>query len=212
MTKHSKVVYEINKVQASGMRVVAGAFRATPIRELETETFTAPLDIYCNERRARHIRRTYASPVGTFIQEQCRMISSRLQRRGSRKIIPQIVPVIQEKLDWAQERERALGTDSRKAILQEWRTKWQSGQRRSRWCSRASAEEPSASRLLLHQQLKKAESAILVQARTGRIGLAHFLSKAHVPGFEAPTCSCERGDETAEHLLLHCQLESERPM
>src|SRR6201999_2429042 len=78
ITKHGKVIQAISKVQASGMRVVAGAFRATPIRELEPETFTPPLDVYCSELRARHIRRTYSSPVGMFIKEQCRMISSRL--------------------------------------------------------------------------------------------------------------------------------------
>ena len=69
---------------------------------------------------------------------------------------------------------------------------------------------PSASRLKLHKQLKKAESSVLVQARTGRIGLAHFLNKARVPGYETPACRCGLGDETAEHILLHCQLETER--
>ena len=43
-----------------------------------------------------------------------------------------------------------------------------------------------------------------VQARTGRIGLAHFLNKARVPGYETAACRCGLGDETAEHLLLHC--------
>ena len=138
------------------------------------------------------------------------MISSRLQRRGSQRITLQVVPVIQEKLDWAFRRERTLGTDSRKAMLQEWHGKWYSGQRRSRWCSLASTEAPSASRLKLHKQLKKAESSVLVQARTGRIGLAHFLNKARVPGYETLACKCGLGDETAEHLLLHCQLETER--
>jgi hypothetical protein len=209
-TKHGKVIQAISKVQASGMRIVAGAFRATPIRELEAETFIPPLDIYCSELRARHIRRTYSSPVGTFIKEQCRMISSRLRRRGPRRIVPQVVPVIQDKLNWALTRERTFGTDSKKAILQDWHEKWHSGQRRSRWRSLASTEVPSASRLKLHNQLKKAESSVLVQARTGRIGLAHFLNKARVPGYETPACSCGLGDETAEHLLLHCQMESER--
>ena len=60
---------------------------------------------------------------------------------------------------------------------------------------------PSVSRLKLHNQLKKAESSVLVQARTGRIGLAHFLNKARVPGYETPACRCGLGDETAEHLL-----------
>ena len=192
------------------MRIVAGAFRATPIRELEAETFIPPLDIYCSELRARHIRRTYSSPVGTFIKEQCRMISSRLRRRGPRRIVLQVVPVIQDKLDWALRRERTLGTDSKKAILQDWHKKWHSRQLRSRWRSLASTEVPSASRLKLHKQLKKAESSVLVQARTGRIGLAHFLNKARVPGYETPACRCGLGDETAEHLLLYCQMETER--
>jgi hypothetical protein len=78
------------------------------------------------------------------------------------------------------------------------------------WRSLASTEVPSASRLKLHKHLKKAESSVLVQARTGRISLAHFLNKARVPGYETPACRCGLGDETAEHLLLHCQLETER--
>ena len=34
------------------MRVVSGAYRATPIRELEAETYIPLLDIYYTERRA----------------------------------------------------------------------------------------------------------------------------------------------------------------
>jgi hypothetical protein len=181
--------------------------------ELESETFTPPLDIYCSELRARHIRRTYASDVGDYIKGQCRMIASRLRRRDPRRRpVPQIVPVIQEKISWAEERERAFGGEGKKAVLIEWRQRWEqeNRQRRRRWCSIAATEEPSAGRLKLHDHLRKAESSVLVQARTGRIGLAHFLNKARVPGFPAPGCECEQGDETAEHVLLHCRLESER--
>ena len=74
----------------------------------------------------------------------------------------------------------------------------------------ASTEAPSTSRLKLHEQLKKAKSSVLVQARTGRIGLAHFLCKARVPGYKTPAYRCGLGDKTAEHLLLHCRLETER--
>ena len=71
-------------------------------------------------------------------------------------------------------------------------------------------EELGASRLKLYEHLKKAESSVLVQARTGRIGLAHFLNKANVPGFIEPMCRCREGIETAEHILLYCRLETER--
>jgi hypothetical protein len=153
----------------------------------------------------------YSSPVGTFIQEQCRVVRGRLLRRSiTRTSIPPVVPVIQEKLEWARKREASLGTDSRKAALQEWKERWRATRPRNRWRSSASQAEPSASRLKLHSQLKKAESSILVQARTGRIGLAHFLAKARVPGYESPTCRCGAEQETAEHTLLHCEIERER--
>jgi hypothetical protein len=77
------VVQAIQKVQNKGLRAVAGAYRATPIRELEKEVLVPPIDIYCSELRARHIRRTYSSPAGEFIQEQCKMIRGRLRRRRS---------------------------------------------------------------------------------------------------------------------------------
>ena len=55
--KHSKVVQAVSKVQASGMRIVAGAFRATPIRELEAETLS------------RHSTSTVVScELGTFAE------------------------------------------------------------------------------------------------------------------------------------------------
>ncbi|PQE15358.1 reverse transcriptase protein [Rutstroemia sp. NJR-2017a WRK4] len=56
--------------------------------------------------------------------------------------------------------------------------------------------------LKLYRQLKKAESAILIQMRTGRIGLAHFLSTAKVPDFPTKQCQCWHGWETPRHVLL----------
>jgi hypothetical protein len=168
------------------MRLVSGAYRATPIRELETETHIPPVDIYCKELRARRIRKIYSSPVGTYIQEQCRMISSRLQRRNpQRTTTPAIVPVIQAKLDWASAREVSLRAQGKRAIAQEWGARWRLGNKRG-WFSLAASKEPSGERLKLHSRLKKAESAVLVQARTGRIGLASFLNKIRVPGVDSP--------------------------
>jgi hypothetical protein len=51
---------------------------------------------------------------------------------------------------------------------------------------------------------------MLVQLRTGRTGLRHFLSKAQVPGYQSEQCSCGTGPETPRHILLHCPHEAER--
>jgi hypothetical protein len=69
---------------------------------------------------------------------------------------------------------------------------------------------PDSTILRLHKDLQKAESTMLVQLRTGRTGLRHFLSKARVPGYESEECSCGTGPETPRHILLHCPHETER--
>jgi hypothetical protein len=66
------------------------------------------------------------------------------------------------------------------------------------------ARQAGQSCLKLYSQLKKAESSVLFQARTGRIGFRRFLAFVRVPGVESDECLCEKGKETAEHVLLHC--------
>ena len=51
---------------------------------------------------------------------------------------------------------------------------------------------------------------MLVQMRTSRTGLAHFLHKAKVLGYNLEQCSCNTGAETPRHVLMHCPLEAER--
>jgi len=69
---------------------------------------------------------------------------------------------------------------------------------------------PSRRTVKLHAQLQKAESSIITQIRTGRIGLAAFLNKARVPGFPSPVCPCGQARETAEHVIAHCNRFAER--
>ena len=58
--------------------------------------------------------------------------------------------------------------------------------------------------LRVHSCLTKAESSLLVQARTGAIGLRDFLFKIGVRGFATPYCDCGTGRETVEHLVVWC--------
>jgi hypothetical protein len=51
---------------------------------------------------------------------------------------------------------------------------------------------------------------MLVQLRTGRTRLKHFLSKAWVPDYESERCSCGAGPETPKYVLLHYPNEAER--
>ena len=62
----------------------------------------------------------------------------------------------------------------------------------------------------LHKGLHKAESALLVQARTKKIGLAEFLYAQGVPGIDTAMCRCRAGHETPQHMALFCAEEAGR--
>ena len=66
-------------------------------------------------------------------------------------------------------------------------------------------EDPRPTKLVLalYKDLRKAESSILVQARTKHIGLAKFLKSRNVPGVVTSCCCCQGGDKTARHLALY---------
>jgi hypothetical protein len=51
-------------IQNKYLRVVAGAYRATPIRTLEVETHVPPIDLYLDSRLAAFQNRLASSGVG----------------------------------------------------------------------------------------------------------------------------------------------------
>jgi hypothetical protein len=69
---------------------------------------------------------------------------------------------------------------------------------------------PDEKILALHEDLKKAESSMLVQIRTEKTGLADFLHRIKVPGWETGQCECGAGLETARHVIRWCTLETDR--
>jgi hypothetical protein len=116
------------------------------------------------------------------------------------------VSVTQGKIEWARQREQEYSCQSRKAVLIKWRERWHKKQgHKASWPeSIAALDQPSQSCLKLYSQLKKAENSALFQARTRRIGLRRFLAFVRVPEIESKECLCEKGKETAKHVLLHC--------
>jgi hypothetical protein len=57
---------------------------------------------------------------------------------------------------------------------------------------------PEKAVLKLHSGLRKAESSALIQLRTGRVGLAHFLHKARVPSYETGMCRCGQAEVSGQ--------------
>lgn len=63
------------------------------------------------------------------------------------------------------------------------------------------AQIPHKDNLNKYRGLTKAESAILLQARTGKIGLRRYLHR--IGATNSPKCECD-GIENVQHVLLQC--------
>jgi len=105
-------------------------------------------------------------------------------------------------------------------VIQEWRNRFlasQKGRSLADIQGRAllEAEEPKEAQKALrkylrrHRKLRKEESSLLIQARTGRIGLRKFLFQRRVPSTATPYCECGEEEETVRHVLNGCIINPE---
>jgi ribonuclease HI len=70
-------------------------------------------------------------------------------------------------------------------------------------------EVPTKKVLQYWTGLRKATTSIMIQLRTGRVGLAAYLAK--INRADTPRCACDLGNQTIDHVLLECpQYQEER--
>ena len=92
------LVGKLAKHQNKGLRKVLGAFRATPIRQLETEAYVPPLDLWLNSRAARFQARLERTGLARQIRDACTSIRIRLRtRRQRQRLIPETPGVVQKR-------------------------------------------------------------------------------------------------------------------
>src|SRR5213078_2306265 len=72
-------------VQNKCLRIVSGAYRATPVSVLETETFTPPLDLHLHARLARFWLRHKQSGMQNLVTAACTLIKQKLRGRRPRR-------------------------------------------------------------------------------------------------------------------------------
>ena len=72
-------------VQNKCLRIVSGAYRATPTSVLETETFTPPLDLYLDARLAQFRFRHKESDMEDLVKDACLKVRNKLRRRRRRQ-------------------------------------------------------------------------------------------------------------------------------
>ncbi|KAF4248432.1 hypothetical protein CNMCM8980_005985 [Aspergillus fumigatiaffinis] len=65
---------------------------------------------------------------------------------------------------------------------------------------------PTKKVLRVHQGLHRALSTAIIQLRTGKIGLRHYLYQRGVPNIPDADCQCGKATQTVQHVLLACPL------
>ncbi len=252
---------KLSPLQNSCLRAISGAFRATPIRNLEAEVGVPPLGIYLDSLQARFRLRLEESEVQEVIREAVESMRQTLgglegersrgrrprrrnqrasrdgdegegmggmgegdrngqdeqeeeqRRRNATQGPPLQQPPInhQNRLSWAHawlppnnpRRPTTLQTRAKLRLQQAWLQQWQASAPHP--ANPTSIEAPPGTDVLvLHQHLRKPESSLAVQLRTGKNGFNAFLYQARVPTVPSPLCSCGRGSQTAKHILIHC--------
>jgi hypothetical protein len=208
------IARKLATTQSQCLRVVAGAYRATPVRFLEAETATPPLDLYLNKWVADFERRLERTGKGELIQAVCNRVATRLQhcRQRRRRVAAETLPRPSLEFGtgrtaWAQ----VWTEDStpEEILWVHWKRRWTRNTGESpdsRWDA-APAARPlfSYDALKKHRHLHKHESSLLTQIRTGKVGLRAFLFERKVPNVATPRCLCGEAPETAAHLVLDCR-------
>lgn len=84
--------------------------------------------------------------------------------------------------------------------------KWDDDRHREVWGRTLYKIAPTPSRkvLHLHDKLPKWISSLMVQMRTGKIGLKKILYVRKVPDVDDTECKCGEGEETVRHVLTEC--------
>jgi hypothetical protein len=83
--KAQRMAAKLEHIQNKCLRIVAGAYRTTPICSLETETFTLPIDLYLDSRLATFQKRLENSEVSQVIGNTYNWIKARIKSRRGHK-------------------------------------------------------------------------------------------------------------------------------
>ena len=192
------------------LRLIGGAFKATPSFLLESELFLLPLDLYFKFHTACFLSSIQNSPLKYFLDSIFSTISSytsllKKPLKESSNISPKW------KFTWLSQittNQASSKKELQKLFTKEWEDQWEEKKRRSYPGWQTFCQKPHKNNLKLYKKLQKAEASLLLQIRTGRIGLASFLFRAGVPDFPTPLCVCGQAEETAKHITSSCSFYS----
>ena len=118
--------------QSNCLQVVAGAYRATPVRSLETEAWVPPLDIYLNKRVVDFEAWLECTGKGALLQAVRNKVANAIHHRRMRQgaTRPPLAASLAEgsseaRAAWATRWLQGLTADE--ALKRDWQERWQGG-------------------------------------------------------------------------------------
>lgn len=207
---------KLEPIHRQCLRIISGGFRATPMHALETNTNVPPLDLILTARTVAYRLAAEDSDLDVALQGHClRAHLSLSDTARPRHTWNQLEPLVRHPKPLPREWFRnwigpepangSLGTRARikQATQTHWLQRWtlQTAQYPPNYRS-----PPGKQAIQAHQHLRKAQSSLLTQIRTGKIGLARFLYNQRVPGHTNPACLCGAPKQTPAHVTLFCSL------
>lgn len=96
----------------------------------------------------------------------------------------------------------AAKRDIRQRTKDRWAKQWE--REKTSAPTKRLVQAPNKKTLRLYEALSKPQSAILIQMRTMRIGLRHFLFK--IKTSETDRCVCDEGSQTTKHVVIQFPL------
>lgn len=185
---------------------------------LEHEASVAPLDLHLELLATNHVLRTADSAGNRAVDEACKVIDQRVQRRFRTKsnIPTRLIDQFLTKGEPIQEQPYPAGSErgrSKMALKRELEETWKARWTRYQQQAREGANDSKLSAavrttwtrgLRTKENLTRAESTVATLLRTEHIGLNDYLCRRRVPGYLKPDCECGWPRQTPKHSILFC--------
>ena len=207
------IARELAATQSACLRVVTGAYKATPTHHLEAEANVPPLDLYLNQRVGQLLLRYEATGVAALLRQAsarvAAIIKKRPRKRKWRRPLEEVEVGARRWLGPETPRDRNT-PQAKRRLVEEWTRRWEKLEREIRphrqhlYAADIQPRLGSKAILQRHSDLPKYISTVITQLRTGKIGLNAFLFQRRVPTITSPLCECGAARDTIYHAILSC--------
>jgi hypothetical protein len=213
----NRLIYPLQTVQNKYLRTITGAYKTTNVQVLEHEASIAPLDLHLEMLATNHVLRTEDSLGNQAIDETCKAINQRAQRRFRTKgnIPIRHIDQFRTRVKSMQQQpylsgpERGRSKMAAKRELEEtWKARWTKYQQQTREGANDNTLSTAVRTtwirgLRAKENLTRAESTVATLSRTEHIGLNDYLCRRRVPWYLKPDCDCGWPRQTPKHIILN---------